>query len=657
MTDWYDVSNLEQQVPARHRAPAWFEDQTAPDILAEIVNVQREYVRQGDPQRMWDLLLDAALRTSFSARGFICEIEWSDRGIPSLVTRSIAWGGDGSLHPDVGLLVSQVIATDEPVFINPVEDGALPSVGIDGFMGLPLVSADRLVAVIGVSSPAVPYDRRLAGLLQPLLSTCASIVEALQASASRDRAVSELRSTASFLDAVFETAAMGIVVIDEEGRLQKANPAAREVLGLPAGRLAPLPVTCLVDRTVAARVERFVLRAVARGVNRPLSNLVVPGRRLDGAPVLLEVSVSEMQVGVDRNLVIVFQNITERVEAQRSLAKAAEVLDSTPDLVAWGSTDGSIDYLNRAGRSMVGPRIAFSDLFPDSDLARFWGAVEQAVDHGSWSGELTLVGQGGNPIPTSMVVLHQASSEGSSIALLARDLTERHELDQIKDAFVSNVSHELRTPLTSILGYLELLEEGDDLTGSQRDLVAVIHRNGDRLLHLIGQILLVASLDRSESDRRIEAVNFDELVREVLATVEVGAIQKGIRLRWDVESGAVLQTDRGELLSALTNVIGNAVKFTPSGGEVAVTTARFGSDVCLDVTDTGIGIHPADLERVTQRFYRGGLARTNEVQGTGLGLAIVEAVVQRSGGRIEIESSVGKGTTVKLLLPLADRDE
>ncbi len=651
------MSDLEQQVPAPHRAPAWFEDQTAPDILAEIVNVQREYVRQGDPQRMWDLLLDAVLRTSFSERGFIGEIEWSDRGIPSLVTRSIAWGGDGILHSDVGLLVSQVIATEEPVFINPAGAGAFPLVAIDGFMGLPIVSADRLVAVVGVSSPAVPYDRRLPGLLQPLLSTCASIVEALQASASRDRAISELRTTASFLDAVFETAAMGIVVINGEGRLQKANPAARKVLGLPVGRLVPLPVTVLVERSVAPRVERFVSRSLARGAMRTVSNLVVPGRRLDGTAVFLEVSASEMQVGAERNLVLVFQDITDRVDAQRSLAKAAEVLDSTPDLVAWGSTDGSIDYLNRAGRSMVGPRIAFSDLFRDSDLARFWAAVEHAVDHGSWSGELPLVGQGGYPIPTSMVVLHQASSEGSSIALLARDLTERHELDQIKDAFVSNVSHELRTPLTSILGYLELLEEGDDLTGSQRDLVAVIHRNGDRLLHLIGQILLVASLDRSESDRRIEYVEFDELVREVLATVEVGAIQKGIRLRWDVESGAVLQTDRGELLSALTNVIGNAVKFTPSGGEVAVTTARSGSDVCLDVTDTGIGIHPADLERVTQRFYRGGLARTNEVQGTGLGLAIVEAVVQRSGGRIEIESSVGKGTTVKLLLPLADRDE
>ncbi len=651
------MSELDQSLSQRSGALSWVQDDAAPDILAEIVNIQREYVRQGDPQRMWDLLLDTVLRTSFSRLGFIAEIDWSDRGIPTLITRSTVWGGDGTLHSDIGLLVSQVIATEEPVFVDPF-DGAAPGLApsIDGFMGLPLVSADRLVAVVGVSSPAKPYDRRLAGLLQPLLSTCASIVEALQASAGRDRALSELRSTASFLDAIFETAAMGIVVLDHEGRLQKANPAARAVLGLPAANLVPLPVACLVDRSVAARVERFVERVLALGVRRAVSNVTVPGRRLDGSQVLLEVSVSEMQVAGERNLVLVFQDIGDRVEAQRSLAKAAEVLDSTPDLVAWGSVDGEIEYVNRSGRRIIGTRSRFEDLVSDHEKARFRTAVAQAADHGSWSGEIVLEEQGGRPIPTSLVVLHQSSADESKLAVLARDLSERFELDQIKDAFVSNVSHELRTPLTSILGFLELLEEGDDLTESQRDLMAVIHRNGDRLLHLIGQILLVAGLDRSESDRRVEPVEIDDLVRDVCASLEVAAVQKGVRLRWEADSGATVDVDRGEMLSALGNVLGNALKFTPPDGEVSVAVVRAGNEIGIEVADTGIGIHPEDLDRVTQRFYRGGLARTNEIQGTGLGLAIVEAVVNRARGRLEIRSEVGVGTTVQLLLPLADED-
>ncbi len=660
-SDWRSVDHNSSSVPGGRSGFSWLNHEAAPDILAEIVHVQREYVRQGDPQRMWDLLLDAVIRTSFSQYGFIGEVEWSDSGIPNLVTRSIVWGDPAarSLHPDVALLVSQVVATEQAVVLTHSPDVPAASrdrlAPIRGFLGLPLISADRLVAVIGVSAPAVPYEERIAELLQPLLSTCASIVESLQASAARDRAVARLESTASFLDAVFETAPMGIVAIDDRGRIARANPAALRTLGFPAGALNGTPVWGLIDPSSAEAIRRLVTRFISRGVSGPLAaNAVVEAVRLDGTRFPAEVSVSEMRVGGARHLVAVFQDIGERLSVQRSLAKAAEILDTTPDVVAWGSDSGEIEYLNRSAIKLLGSDRRFEDLVAADDAGRFEAARQWAREHGTWSGEVRLQDRNQGIIPVSIVLLHQQSDDGAGwLAMLARDQSERYEVDRLKDSFVSNVSHELRTPLTSILGYLELLEEGDDVTPSQAGLLAVIRRNGDRLLHLIGQILAVASVERADSTRSAERIDVEVLLEEVLRTMEINAHLKGVRLK-STFAPAVIVGDRGEVFSALTNVISNAVKFTPPGGEISVAATTCDGWVSIEVIDSGIGIHPDDIHRIRDRFFRGSLAQLNEIQGTGLGLAIVDAVVKRSSGQLEITSEVGEGTTVQLRFPSAD---
>ncbi len=654
------VDTSESARPARRMPPGWLNDRAAPDILAEIVHVQREYVRDGDPQRMWDLLLDAVLRTSFSEYGFIGEMVWSDRGIPNLETRAMVWTGEGqrSVHPDIGLLVSQVIAGEEPVIINREsgrngDDSRFSPVS--GFLGLPLVSADRLVAIIGVTSPAVPYDERLGQLLQPLLSTCASIVESLQSESARNRAVKELEATAGFLQTLFSTAAMGVVVIDGSGRISSANPSAQRSLGFPDGTLLGRRVSDIAAPAHSLRVDRLVTRILNRGMRGEVNNVTIRAARLDGSEFTAEVSVSQMRLGDDSSLVVVFQDITERVDAQRSLAKAAEILDTTPDIVCWGSIGGRLEYLNRSGTSMMGAPDEIRSMILGDDLARFHAAVNAAASTGAWSGELRLVDRNGHVIPASVVILHSRSAENPSLALLARDLSDRYEIDQLKDAFVSNVSHELRTPLTSILGYLELLDEGEELTQPQSDLVAVVRRNGDRLLHLIGEILLVASLDRAESDRKTVLFTADELIRDVAASVEVTAVSKGVRLTCEADPSALICADRAEIYSALVNVVGNAIKFTPTGGDVLIRAQGDGVFTTLTVRDNGIGIDPSDIERVRDRFYRGSLARSNEIQGTGLGLAIVDAVTKRAGGVFTIDSMVGVGTTAQLSLPAADR--
>ena len=254
----------------------------------------------------------------------------------------------------------------------------------------------------------------------------------------------------------------------------------------------------------------------------------------------------------------------------------------------------------------------------------------------------------GSTLPVSLVVL----SEPAFTAILARDLSERYEVERMKDGFVSNVSHELRTPLTAVIGYLELLREGSlgELTPTQAEVVEVMGRNGERLLELIGQILHVGALD---ADHPVvhDRLDVSALVADVVAEHEEHARDTAVALVTAIHPAVTVMGDPGELRSAVSNLVANAVKFTPAAGVVDVRVTPRGRTIAIVISDTGIGIPEADLDQVFRRFYRGEYARALQIQGTGLGLAIVEGAVRRHGGTVTVSSAVGIGTTFEMLLP------
>jgi signal transduction histidine kinase len=179
-------------------------------------------------------------------------------------------------------------------------------------------------------------------------------------------------------------------------------------------------------------------------------------------------------------------------------------------------------------------------------------------------------------------------------------------------------------------------------------------RNGERLLDLIGDILLIGSLDAgSELTRR--PVDMSSMVSNVARAFDSMRERKSLDLEVDCQEGRIVDGDESELKTVVSNVIGNALKFTPERGSVAVSVRETSEGVEVSVVDTGIGIAPEELEHVFNRFLRGNDARRSEVQGAGLGLAIVHGVVQRHGGSVDITSTVGAGTTVTVVLPLGEK--
>ena len=229
------------------------------------------------------------------------------------------------------------------------------------------------------------------------------------------------------------------------------------------------------------------------------------------------------------------------------------------------------------------------------------------------------------------------------------------ELDRMKDDFVASVSHELRTPLTSIRGYLELLREGEagELTGAQHEFVAIVERNADRLLRLVGDLLFVAQVEAGKITLDPGPTDIAELARQAVDTARPTATEKGIAVDLDlgVEGMSELHADRARLGQVLDNLISNALKFTPAGGHVAVRTSQDANAIVIEVCDDGMGMSPADVNQLFQRFFRTASATKQAIQGTGLGLAIVKAIVEAHDGVITVQSSAGAGTVFRVELP------
>jgi signal transduction histidine kinase len=237
-----------------------------------------------------------------------------------------------------------------------------------------------------------------------------------------------------------------------------------------------------------------------------------------------------------------------------------------------------------------------------------------------------------------------------------RAIARMLELDRMKSEFVSTISHELRTPLTSMSGYLELLAEGSagELNPDQLHLVAVARRNCDRLHHLAEDLLLLSHGEFRGPEQQRVPVSMADLIAD--AAEAVMPLLREKRLSWSVaiagEPG-VVDADPDSLGRALLNLISNAVKFTPHGGSITVTSWCEEDSVVLAVSDTGIGISEEDQERVFDRFYRTEDARREAIQGSGLGLAIVNTIVEEHGGTIGVRSAKGEGSVFEIWLPPA----
>jgi signal transduction histidine kinase len=246
-----------------------------------------------------------------------------------------------------------------------------------------------------------------------------------------------------------------------------------------------------------------------------------------------------------------------------------------------------------------------------------------------------------------------ARTEAESAHRLLVEQNERlREADRLKDEFVALISHDLRTPLTSILGYLELTLEDEGLKAVHRGYLDVVDRNAKRLLRLVSDLLFVARLEAGQLELQQGELDLAAVARQSVAEAGPRAAASGITLTCETEPVPAMTADKGRIFQLLDNLVSNAIKFTPDGGDVRVSVTPSGDAVRLEVTDTGMGIPSDEQRHLFERFFRSSAASERQIQGTGLGLYIARAIVEAHGGEISFESEPGRGTAFRIEMPV-----
>jgi len=235
-----------------------------------------------------------------------------------------------------------------------------------------------------------------------------------------------------------------------------------------------------------------------------------------------------------------------------------------------------------------------------------------------------------------------------------RLVEELQQSDKIKTEFLSTISHELRTPLTSIVGYLEMMQDGygGDLSPQHVSMLDVMDRNSRRLLSLIEDLLVLSRIESGTFKLARASVDIEFIVAGAVQALSPLVAAKKLCLDVDIAPDAGDVTgDAGQLERVVLNLVSNAIKFTKPGGRIKVTAARRSDRVVITVTDDGIGIPKDEQQKLFTRFFRSSSAGENAIQGTGLGLTIVKSIVEGHGGTVSLESDEDKGTSVTVSLP------
>ncbi len=346
------------------------------------------------------------------------------------------------------------------------------------------------------------------------------------------------------------------------------------------------------------------------------------------------------------------QKLQRRQRASRSeLSTALEQFEhaaqAVPDGMVILSGNEQIDWCNPASRKYLG-------LDCERDRGQFLRyLMRQAhflefLEAADYSRRLVCKSPVNREVSLSVQLV--PFGEGKKL-LIARDITDLERVDAMRRDFIANVSHELRTPLTVVGGFVETLSDAPDLPPAEsRRYYDLMLDHTRRMQHLLDDLLTLSRLESAEHSLKDESVNIREMAQALKAEAE--SLSRGRhRVGLQLDSSAWLKGSLQEIRSALGNLVTNAVRYTPEGGQITLVWREQNGEGVFSVTDTGEGIAAEHLPRLTERFYRVDRSRSRETGGTGLGLAIVKHVLTRHGARLDIQSTPGKGSTFSAIFP------
>ncbi|HSX70820.1 MAG TPA: phosphate regulon sensor histidine kinase PhoR [Pseudomonas sp.] len=337
-----------------------------------------------------------------------------------------------------------------------------------------------------------------------------------------------------------------------------------------------------------------------------------------------------------------------RGRLQAVIDRVQESTAALRDAVIMLDAEGNLEWWNRAAEELLGLKTPQDSGQSITNLVRH-PQFKEYFDAGQYQEALELP----SPVNDRQRLQFQITQYGNREHLmLVRDVTRLHQLEQMRKDFVANVSHELRTPLTVIAGYLEtLLDNVEDVNPRWLRALQQMQQQGSRMQNLLNDLLLLAKLEATDYPSDNHPVAVDLLLLSIRNDAQALSSGRNHRITLEADHQVRLKGSEAELRSAFSNLVFNAVKYTPDDGEIRIRWWADEQGGHFSVADSGIGIEAKHLPRLTERFYRVDSSRASNTGGTGLGLAIVKHVLLRHRARLDIVSVLGKGSTFTCHFP------
>lgn len=514
-----------------------------------------------------------------------------------------------------------------------------------------------LTSAVALALPLLGY-LGVAGIIIVLLGRVAS--------GRIERQAERLVAAEEQFRAYVENTSEWVWALDLKGTILYSNPAVRDILGYEPEELIGTDVRPLVESAAREATERLLPEVIAgrqrwNGVVRKFLHKNGEWRYLES---------TGMPVVDDDGRVVGFRgaerDITRRKLAEAALRRSEERFQlaarATNDVLwDWDFTTGSIwrnDNFTRVfgfGES-AGMTAERDALLHPADRPRVVGSLEEflASSRDAWAEEYRFRRGDGSyawVLDRGIVV---RNDQGRPLRMIGSmlDITERKEAERLKSDFVSFVSHQLRTPLSGMNWMLELAADAEGLPDQAREYIVEAQESGARLVRLVNDLLDIARLESGRTAIEPEPVDLGQVTRSVVTELQALASGKGQALTLDGLDAPAVNGDPQLLRQVVTNLVSNAIKYTPDGGRIDVRMTRTDGLVEWLIKDNGMGIPPAARGRLFEKFYRADNAVATETEGTGLGLHLVRLIVEQTGGHVRVESEEGEGATFAFVLPV-----